>query len=208
MKPREAFGTRRCKGKGGDGQRMYRITRCKACEVIRVKEKAVRYPHTQAERRRRAAAVIAERMKRDRRERVRIERFIVSDSRKDDKKKGLKNDLTACGVAEIVSKPCTYCGENEIRMTLDRIDNCLGHVFSNVVGACVRCNLIRRHMPFAAWMMIVPAVRSAREAGLFQGWTGEVHRKGEQRDVGISDLIQSISIPGGETVRLVRTDVI
>lgn len=208
MKPREAFGTRKCKGKNGEGERRYRLTRCHQCEAKRVKEKAVRHPHTASERRRRRSRKEWEDRKLDRANLVRIERFIVADSRKSDRKKGLKNDLTVSGVAEIISKPCVYCGETEIRMTLDRIDNEIGHVFANVVGACVRCNLIRRHMPFAAWMRIAPVIRQAREEGLFQGWTGEIHRKGDKRDLGIPDLIQSIAINGVQTARLTRNDVL
>ena len=79
-------------------------------------------------------------------------------------------------------------------MTLDRIDNEIGHVFANVVGSCVRCNLIRRHMPYAAWMCIVPGLRKAREEGLFQGWTGEVHRRSPKHVQETPDLIQALSM--------------
>lgn len=57
-------------------------------------------------------------------------------------------------------------------MTMDRIDNSLGHLMSNVLPACIRCNYLRRDVPFEAWMVIVPSVKKAVEEGLFGTWTG------------------------------------
>lgn len=193
MKPREAFGTR----KVPKGDRTYRITRCKKCEVLRVSEKAVRHPHSAKERRKRSTVKILAQDKHDRLHRVKVERFIVKDSKAYDAKRGLKNDLKSDGVLDIISQPCVYCGESEIRMTLDRIDNDLGHVFANVVGCCVRCNMMRRHMPYAAWMRIVPSIRAAREEGLFQGWTGEVHRREPKHEQESPDLMQSLGLSIG-----------
>jgi hypothetical protein len=59
-------------------------------------------------------------------------------------------------------------------MTLDRIDNTIGHVKTNVKPACIRCNLLRRNMPYAAWLMLVPAVKKARKFGLFDGWLFQI----------------------------------
>ena len=97
---------------------------------------------------------------------------IVTDSRKSDRKKGRKNDLSVGRVEEVIAGGCSYCGEQEIRMTLDRKDNARGHELDNVVAACVRCNYLRRDMPYEAWMAVVPAIRAAKERGLFGSWTG------------------------------------
>jgi hypothetical protein len=35
---------------------------------------------------------------------------------------------------------------------------------------CIRCNYIRGSMPFAAWTLLVPAIRQAVEQGLFGTW--------------------------------------
>jgi hypothetical protein len=56
-------------------------------------------------------------------------------------------------------------------MTLDRIDNSIGHLMSNVNPCCYRCNYIRANMPYAAWLSIVPAIRATFELGLFAAWT-------------------------------------
>jgi hypothetical protein len=61
-------------------------------------------------------------------------------------------------------------------MTVDRVDNDLGHLQSNVVPACVRCNHVRGQMPYEAWLMVAPGMRAAREAGLFGGWDGDLRR--------------------------------
>ena len=35
---------------------------------------------------------------------------------------------------------CTYCGDVELMMTLDRIDNSKGYTFDNITPACFFCN--------------------------------------------------------------------
>lgn len=101
-------------------------------------------------------------------------KFIFMDSRASDRKAGRDNDLNRLFVETAIANGCLYCGERELRMTLDRIDNALGHLMANVVPACIRCNYVRRDMPYAAWMTIAPSMRVAREAGLFRGWNNRV----------------------------------
>lgn len=101
--------------------------------------------------------------------------MIVRDARHSDKKYGRENNLTKDAVAALLSSGCSYCGERQIRMTLDRVDNARGHTLDNVVSACIRCNMMRRDMPYTAWLAIVPSVRDARESGLFGDWVGGPH---------------------------------
>lgn len=75
-------------------------------------------------------------------------------------------------VEQVLASACSYCGEVRLLMTLDRRDSALGHIQSNVVPACIRCNLTKSNMPLAAWLVIAPAMRVAREQGLFAGWAG------------------------------------
>jgi len=103
---------------------------------------------------------------------IQVEKWIVQDSRGLDRKKGMKNDLTEKFVAETIARGCSYCGEVNLRMTLDRIDNELGHIQRNVVPACIRCNYMRGNMPHVAWLILCPAVRKARECGAFGKWLG------------------------------------
>ena len=105
-----------------------------------------------------------------------VVRTIRVDTRSSDRKAGLENDLTREFIAAEVAKGCFYCGESKIRMTLDRIDNNLGHLMTNVVPACIRCNYTRKDMPYEAWLVVAKGMREAREGGLFSGWTGQARR--------------------------------
>ena len=96
-------------------------------------------------------------------------KHIVADSRRSDKRHGLSNDLDREWVKETISVGCTYCGETKLRMTLDRVDNNVGHIRVNVRAACIRCNYARRNMPYDAWLL---RMREARERGMFGSWTG------------------------------------
>jgi hypothetical protein len=102
------------------------------------------------------------------------ERSILSDSKASDNKKSRQNDLDIEFVKALISLPCSYCGETKLRMTADRVDNSIGHLKSNVVPACIRCNYTRRDMPHEAWLFLVEGMRKAREAGLFNNWTGSI----------------------------------
>lgn len=96
---------------------------------------------------------------------------IVRSMRKSDKEHGRSGfDLDTEFVRGLISDGCAYCGAKDIRMTLDRIDNGLGHAKTNVNPACVRCNHVRGSMPYEAWSVLVPAVRRAYESGLFGKW--------------------------------------
>ena len=105
-----------------------------------------------------------------------VENFILIDSRRFDKKRGLRNDLTLDFICSEISKGCSYCGDVNIRMTLDRVDNSIGHLMSNVVPACIRCNYIRRDMPYQAWNILVPRIREVFKKGLFGDWVCRARR--------------------------------
>ena len=106
-----------------------------------------------------------------------VARAILEDARKADRKRNLVSDLDYEFIVTLISKPCSYCGDTDLRRTLDRLDNSLGHTKVNVVVACERCNYIRRHMPIDAWLALTGAVRAARRKGLFGSWTGVIHRR-------------------------------
>ena len=102
---------------------------------------------------------------------------ILVDSKSSDRKRGFSFDLTRPFVEQMISCPCSYCGADDIEMTLDRIDNSKGHLMDNVVSSCVRCNMVRRDMPHRAWLTVAKGMREAREANLFGEWTGSIHKK-------------------------------
>ena len=98
---------------------------------------------------------------------------ILTSCKGNDKRKGRENDLDLEFVRELTKgNICAYCGETTLRITLDRIDNNLGHLKTNVIAACIRCNGIRCNMPFEAWKFIIPKIRAARIKGLFGDWQG------------------------------------
>ena len=117
---------------------------------------------------------------------------VLMDSRKSDRKRGfiVNDEFVDYETARILlGNPCSYCGDRSIQMTLDRIDNSIGHTKSNVVPACIRCNLLRRSMPYDAWVVVAKGVREARELGLFESWTGQIHKGDRQRLPVRDDLV-------------------
>lgn len=100
---------------------------------------------------------------------------ILQDSKESDRRKDRANDLTIEFIRALIEPGCSYCGETSLRMTLDRIDNELGHVQANVVAACIRCNYARGNMPYEAWLCLVPGLREARSKGLFGAWEGRIN---------------------------------
>jgi hypothetical protein len=148
--------------------KIYYRRRCHKCDSARKikwqKENYDKYSESQAQV-----------LKRRREQRSALEeshKYIYWDSRGSDKKKALDNDLTKEFIRDLIAEGCRYCGETNIRMTLDRIDNTIGHTQNNVIPCCIRCNIVKRDMPYEAWLMIAPAMREARKKGLFRGWTG------------------------------------
>lgn len=109
----------------------------------------------------------------DRKDPAKLAQIIVRDCKNSDKKHNRQNDLTKEFVNNLISNGCSYCGEIQLRMTVDRIDNNIGHITTNVVPACIRCNYSRRDMPYEAWCCLVSGLKEAREKGLFGEWTGK-----------------------------------
>lgn len=111
------------------------------------------------------------------RARANVARTICSDSKKADKRFGRIYAMTVPLVEAMIRQPCTYCAGTELRMTLDRKDNTRGHTPDNVVPCCTRCNYVRRDMPYAAWLLLAPSMRLARESGAFGTWTCQIHHR-------------------------------
>jgi hypothetical protein len=97
-------------------------------------------------------------------------RWILYDTRGSDKKKNLENDLTREFIEEKIRNGCEYCGETSLRMTLDRKDNSKGHTKDNVNASCIRCNYMRRDMPYEAWLALIDKIREINILGLFGDW--------------------------------------
>lgn len=154
-------------GKRTVSGRIYPSSYCKQCKAIYDKSRVkVRDPVKDRERDLRRL----DKHRKDRASGSNTASYILMDSRGSDRKRGLTNDLNLAFVEEMISHPCTYCGETEMRMTLDRIDNTIGHTMKNVKTSCYRCNVTRKDMPFAAWLFVAEGMRSARKANAFGEW--------------------------------------
>lgn len=70
--------------------------------------------------------------------------FMKSRSRKNNK----ECDITKEEYTRLLSIPCTYCSGPlaEMGVGLDRIDNSIGYMKSNVVSCCRNCNVIRSNL--------------------------------------------------------------
>jgi 5-methylcytosine-specific restriction endonuclease McrA len=161
-------------GKRKVGQKVYFANMCLACDAERKRETTPRTLTSEQVERIRTSQRMRNRQAREDAVHSRLirARNIFYDMRAVDKRKGLNNDLTVDFIETILQNACSYCGEQEAQLTLDRIDNMCGHTQANVVIACQRCNTTRTNMPYSAWLLVAPGMRAAREAGLFDLWVG------------------------------------
>ncbi|SAK95927.1 hypothetical protein AWB76_07220 [Caballeronia temeraria] len=88
--------------------------------------------------------------------------------RSHDKVKARSNDLTLEFFLERIERPCEYCGTTSHPRGLDRLDNSLGHLMTNVVPCCAECNRLRSdvHSPEVMRRILGPAIALARNEPL------------------------------------------
>lgn len=67
-------------------------------------------------------------------------------------KRNYKVDITFEEFSKIVSNPCAYCGENEKRIGIDRIDNTKGYTLANSNPCCTTCNMMKKTMTVAEFL--------------------------------------------------------
>lgn len=127
--------------------------------------------------------------KASRRDASKRSRWILEDSTKSDRAAGLVNNLDKAYIDGMLVKDCcSYCGEDRLKLVLDRIDNTLGHVKGNVNLSCIRCNDIRNDIPFDAWKCLITGMRVARNNGHFESWRNERYIPKCERCGKIDDL--------------------
>lgn len=54
--------------------------------------------------------------------------------------------LTKEEFTQIIARPCNYCGENEKRRGIDRVDNTQGYTLQNSTPCCKICNYMKKQM--------------------------------------------------------------
>lgn len=161
----------------GDTPRQKRCT-CRYCYNARRRE--LRAERGTPKRTARERKRDNESRKRRRQDPARRAFHICQDSRINDRKRGRANDLEIEFVEGLINQGCSYCGisrKDAPYMTLDRMDNQLGHLKSNVVPSCLSCNLTRGTMPYEAWCLAAEGLRKARSLGLLDGWAVNQHLK-------------------------------
>lgn len=60
------------------------------------------------------------------------------------KARGLVFELAFEEFMKFWQVPCAYCGTPILTIGLDRIDNSVGYIFSNLRACCLRCNQMKR----------------------------------------------------------------
>lgn len=155
----------------------YKKSYCRLCDsrirVERAKRGGESHSEKRRERYRKNRALHSEKNKARRADPKKRPKWVLWDARDSDRRRGRTNDLTLEFVMDCISRGCSYCGDRLLRISLDRIDNERGHFRDNVVPACMRCNYLRRDMPYEAWMAMVPTVKSIYKRGLFGSWMSE-----------------------------------
>lgn len=88
-----------------------------------------------------------------------------------DRQKKRANDMTFDFVEREIQKPCAYCETTERTRSLDRKDSKIGHTMANSVSCCVRCNMIKRDMPYAAWWHFIDTLKMLEKTNAFGDWS-------------------------------------
>lgn len=123
---------------------------------------------------------------------INAERHILDSCKSMDRKKNFTCDLDLEFVKSLIAKPCAYCDATDLKMTLDRIDNSIGHLKTNVIQSCYRCNLTRGSMPYAAWLVVSKGMKEARELGLFGDWREKPFARKPETDVVLDEDISKL----------------
>ena len=94
-------------------------------------------------------------------------KYKLSTYKSFDKKRGINSDIDYEFVLNAIDSPCFYCGlKDKQNVGLDRIENSIGHMKSNVVPCCSLCNMTRgdrfTHEDFKEF--IAPSIAKFREA--------------------------------------------
>jgi hypothetical protein len=69
-----------------------------------------------------------------------------SNLRQSAKKRGREFNLTKERLTQVMQEPCYYCNASlgKPNMSIDRMDNKKGYLDSNIVSACLPCNVMKK----------------------------------------------------------------
>lgn len=60
----------------------------------------------------------------------------------------------------IVNKPCKYCGEDNKRMGIDRIDNTKGYTLENSAPCCTNCNMMKKALTVESFLSHIKKIQT------------------------------------------------
>ena len=150
-KPAAKFGYRAPNAKGV----RYLVSKCRQCKHKHEIEKGWFDPEADALKSRERYDTV---YKVERKANINRARYILTDCRRDDKKRGHECDLDIAFIDSQIIYPCSYCSDPDpAKMTLDRVDNSRGHMKDNVVPACLPCNTARGAKPIGDWIGLCEA---------------------------------------------------
>ena len=75
------------------------------------------------------------------------------------RKRGHSWNLTRDQFMDLLSHPCTYCGDTEA-IGVDRIDSDLGYFPENCTSCCGTCNLMKRTLSVKAFLTHIAKIAS------------------------------------------------
>lgn len=83
-----------------------------------------------------------------------------SQTKNNCKKTKIQFLLTLSEFEAFHGKPCYYCGKffEASGASLDRVDNTMGYIITNVVPCCFKCNRMKSNLPFDMFLKIVETV--------------------------------------------------
>jgi len=84
------------------------------------------------------------------------------------------NELVLDDIEQMLDQPCEYCGDEAT--TIDRRDSNVGYTKQNCAPCCLVCNILKKDVPYPAWLTICVGVREARYRGLLHEWATKKHR--------------------------------
>lgn len=83
-----------------------------------------------------------------------------SQARSNAKQKNIQFLLTMEEYLELYKKPCFYCGKasGDTGCGLDRVDNTIGYMITNVVPCCSHCNQMKINLPLDIFLQRIRQV--------------------------------------------------
>ncbi len=97
------------------------------------------------------------------------ERMRLRSHRDYDKKHSLEYDLSLDFYCTLIKEACFYC-EAKPANGADRKDSRIGHVRTNCVPCCAKCNIILGDIPFKAKCALKPSLRDVHRRNLLKDW--------------------------------------